>query len=165
MKELIRRVLREESNSMLDFINNAPSITYSTNIDGSKIRPEIEDIDDFMWYLIDYVDYPSDFNHKRINQFIITLFRYGLLDDKLKSLMRRWVSRKQSKLYNLWDDEKLTHVSGDDSFGDWLAHVVSLGKELYEKALKKDISLKEFFVNLNPKESFNYAIPFKDEYD
>ena len=80
MKELIRRVLREESNSMLDFINNAPIITYSTNIDGSKIRPEIEDIDDFMWYLIDYVDYPSDFNHKRINQFIITLFRYGLLD-------------------------------------------------------------------------------------
>ena len=133
MKELIRRVLREESNPMLNFINNAPSITYSTNIDGSKIRPEIEDIDDFMWYL--------------------------------KSLMRRWVSRKQSKLYNLWDDEKLTHVSGDDSFGDWLAHVVSLGKELYEKALKKDISLKEFFVNLNPKESFNYAIPFKDEYD
>ena len=71
--DLIKKVLREESEStdMMHFWNNSPKVT---DVDNT------EQMDDFMWHIIDYVDFPSDGDYRRIKPFIKSLIRYGLID-------------------------------------------------------------------------------------
>ena len=148
MRDLIKKILREESESMdmMHFWNN---------------KPDTEEMDDFMWYMIDYVDYPSDGNYKRIKTFIKSLIRYGLIGVDFYLEMYRWLNRRLGEISTAEKDFQLSldYVGGDDSYSDWKWHVLSLGKENFERLKEGSDDTIEFVESIQPIESFNYAWP------
>ncbi len=101
MRDLIKKILKEESQSMdmMHFWSNSPKVTDSSNTD---------QMDEFMWYLIDYVDFPSDGNYRRIKSFIKSLIRYGLIDIEFYIEMYKWLNRKVREIHSL--DEEFQFV-------------------------------------------------------
>ncbi len=154
MRNLIKKVLREESESMnmMNFWSNTPKITDVT---------DSKQIDDFMWYIIDYVDFPSDGDFRRIKSFIKGLIRYGLIDVEFYTRMYRWLTHKLREIKTCEDDFQLSldYVSSDDSYSDWKWHVLSLGKENFERLKEGYDDTIEIVETLRPIESFNYAWP------
>jgi hypothetical protein len=111
MRDLIKKVLREEfeSTDMMHFWNNSPKVT---DVDNT------EQMDDFMWHIIDYVDFPSDGDYRRIKPFIKSLIRYGLIDVDFYIYMYRWLNRKLRDI-SIAEEEfqlSLVHVGSDDSY-------------------------------------------------
>ena len=154
MKNLIKKVLREESQTinMMDFWDNSPKVTdVSDN----------EQMDKLMWHMIDYVDFPSDGNFRRINSFIKSLIRYGLIDIEFYTEMYKWLNRKVREIHSIEEEFELSldYVSGDDSFSDWKWHVLSLGKTNFERLKKGYDDVIEVVEGLRPIESFAYAWP------
>jgi len=154
MKNLIKKVLREESQTinMMDFWDNSPKVTdVSDN----------EQMDKLMWHMIDYVDFPSDGNFRRINSFIKSLIRYGLIDIEFYTEMYKWLNRKVREIHSIEEEFELSldYVSGDDSFSDWKWHVLSLGKTNFERLKKGYDDVIEVVEGLRPIESFIYAWP------
>jgi hypothetical protein len=154
MKNLIKKVLREESQTinMMDFWANSPKVTdVSDN----------EQMDKLMWHMIDYVDFPSDGNFRRINSFIESLIRYGLIDIEFYTEMYKWLNRKVREIHSIEEEFELSldYVSGDDSFSDWKWHVLSLGKTNFERLKEGYDDVIEVVEGLRPIESFAYAWP------
>ena len=154
MKNLIKKVLREESQTinMMDFWGNSPKVTdVSDN----------EQMDKLMWHMIDYVDFPSDGNFRRINSFIESLIRYGLIDIEFYTEMYKWLNRKVREIHSIEEEFELSldYVSGDDSFSDWKWHVLSLGKDNFERLKEGWEDAIDVVETLRPIESFNYAWP------
>jgi len=154
MKNLIKKLLREESQTinMMDFWDNSPKVTdVSDN----------EQMDKLMWHMIDYVDFPSDGNFRRINSFIKSLIRYGLIDIEFYTEMYKWLNRKVREIHSIEEEFELSldYVSGDDSFSDWKWHVLSLGKTNFERLKKGYDDVIEVVEGLRPIESFIYAWP------
>lgn len=154
MKNLIKKLLREESQTinMMDFWDNSPKVTdVSDN----------EQMDKLMWHMIDYVDFPSDGNFRRINSFIESLIRYGLIDIEFYTEMYKWLNRKVREIHSIEEEFELSldYVSGDDSFSDWKWHVLSLGKTNFERLKKGYDDVIEVVEGLRPIESFIYAWP------
>lgn len=155
MRDLIKKVLREESESMdmMHFWNNSPKVT---DVNDAK-----KDMDDFMWYLIDYVDFPSDGNYRRIKPFIKSLIRYGLIDVEFYIKMYRWLQIKLGQI-SVAEEQfqmSLDYVGGDDSYSDWKWHVLSFGKENFERLIEGYHDAVDAMEELRPIESFNYAWP------
>lgn len=155
MRDLIKKVLREESESMdmMRFWNNAPKVT---DVNDAK-----RDMDDFMWYLIDYVDFPSDGNYRRIKPFIKSLIRYGMIDTEFYIKMYRWLNIKIGQI-SLAEENfqmSLDYVGGDDSYNDWLWHVLSLGKTNFDRLIEGYHDAVDAMEELQPMESFSYAWP------
>jgi len=148
MRDLIKKILREESESM--------DMMYFW-----KNKPDTEEMDDFMWYMIDYVDYPYDGNYKRIKTFIKSLIRYGLIGVDFYLEMYRWLNRRLGEISTAEKDFQLSldYVGGDDSYSDWKWHVLSLGKENFERLKEGNDDTIEFVESIQPIESFNYAWP------
>ena len=154
MRDLIKKVLREESESMdmMHFWNNSPKVTDMDNT---------EQMDDFMWHLIDYVDFPSDGNFRRIEPFIKSLIRYGLIDVEFYTNMYRWLNRKLREISTIEEEFQLSldYVGGDDSYNDWKWYVLSFGKGNFERLKEGYDDNITFVESLNPVESFQYAWP------
>ena len=154
MRDLIKKVLREESESMdmMHFWNNSPKVIDTSNT---------EQMDEFMWYMIDYVDFPSDGNYKRIKPFVKSLIRYGLIDIKFYNEMYRWLNRRLKDISTFEDEFQLSldYVGGDDSYSDWKWHVLSLGKDNFERLKEGWEDAIDVVETLRPIESFNYAWP------
>lgn len=154
MRDLIKKILKEESQSMdmMHFWSNSPKVTDSSNTD---------QMDEFMWYLIDYVDFPSDGNYRRIKSFIKSLIRYGLIDIEFYIEMYKWLNRKVREIHSLDEEFQLSldYVSGDDSFSDWKWHVLSLGKTIFERLKEGYEDAIEVVEPLRPIESFIYSWP------
>ena len=156
MRNLIKKVLREESKSMdmVYFWKNSPKVNDPT---------DQKQMDDFMWYLIEYVDFPSDGNYRRIEHFIEGLINYGLIDYDLYLKMYRWMTLKFRVLHGLMEKEnlesRLTNVGSDDSYSDWSWHVLSLGRKTFEGVLNMDEDELNYVLNLEPIESFGYGWP------
>lgn len=154
MRDLIKKVLREESESMdmMHFWNNSPKVT-DVN--------DTEQMDNFMWHIIDYVDFPSDGNYRRIKPFILSLIRYGMIDVEFYTNMYRWLNRKLREIRDIEEtfQMSLDNVGGDDSYSDWKWHVLSLGKTNFERIKEGYDDSIEFVESLRPIESFNYAWP------
>jgi len=69
----------------------------------------------------------------------------------------------RSPLYKALD--KAVEGTGDDGFGDLLAHIIGLGKEEYERNLANP-KLAQTRVNESRyEESFSYCIPFDEDYE
>ena len=155
MRDLIKKVLREESESMdlMRFWNNSPK---PTDVNDAKI-----DMDDFMWYLIDYVNFPSDGDYRRIKLFIQSLIRYGMIDVEFYMKMYKWLKIKLRMISSAEEtfQMSLDNVGGDDSYSDWVWHVLSLGKENFERLYEGYDDTIEFVESIQPIESFNYAWP------
>ena len=155
MRDLIRKILKEESNQldMMHFWKNSPKV--------SDVNDAKKDMDDFMWHLIDYVNFPSDGDNRRIKLFIQSLIRYGLIDVKFYIKMYRWLNVKLRQI-SIAEEEfqmSLDNVGGDDSYSDWKWHVLSLGKENFDRLLEGYDDTVEAMEELSPIESFNYAWP------
>ena len=154
IRDLIKKVLREESESMdmMHFWNNSPKVT---DVDNT------EQMDDFMWHIIDYVDFPSDGNYRRIKPFIKSLIRYGLIDIEFYNNMYTWLNRKLREISTIEEEFQLSldYVSGDDSYSDWRWHVLSLGRENFERLKEGWDDSIEVVEGIRPIESFNYAWP------
>ena len=136
----------------MDFWANSPKVTdVSDN----------EQMDKLMWHMIDYVDFPSDGNFRRINSFIESLIRYGLIDIEFYTEMYKWLNRKVREIHSIEEEFELSldYVSGDDSFSDWKWHVLSLGKTNFERLKKGYDDVIEVVEGLRPIESFIYAWP------
>jgi len=79
-----------------------------------------------------------------------------------------WLRRKVREIYSAEENFDLTleYVGGDDSYSDWGWHVLSLGKDNFERLLEGYDDAIEFVETLRPIESFTYAWPnpydFKD---
>jgi len=154
MRDLIKRILKEESKEldMMHYWKNSPKVT---DVDNT------EQMDDFMWHIIDYVDFPSDGDNRRINKFIMSLIRYGLIDVEFYIKMYRWLNRKLSDIQTAEENFQMSldFVGGDDSYSDWKWHVLSLGKENFERLIEGYDDTVESMEELNPVESFQYAWP------
>jgi len=155
MRDLIKKVLKEESESMdmMRFWNNAPKVT---DVNDAK-----KDMDDFMWYLIKYVNFPSDGNYRRIKHFIMSLIRYGMIDVEFYIKMYRWLNIKLREISIAEEnfEMSLDNVSGDDSYSDWQWHVLSFGKISFHGLIEGNDDIVEVMEGLNPIESFSYAWP------
>jgi len=154
MRDLIKKVLREESESMdmMHFWSNSPKVTDVSNT---------EQLDEFMWHMIDYVDFTSDGNYRRIKTFIKSLIRYGLIDIEFYNEMYRWLNRRLKDISTFKDEFQLSldYVGGDDSYSDWRWHVLSLGKNSFDRLKEGYDDTIEFVESILPIESFNYAWP------
>jgi len=155
MRDLIKKILKEETQSMdmMHFWSNSPKVTDVG---------DVSQMDDFMWYMIDYVDFPSDGNFRRINSFIKSLVMYGLIDVEFYiEIMYKWLNRKVREIHSLDEEFQLSldYVSGDDSFNDWKWHVLSLGKDNFERLKEGWEDAIDVVETLRPIESFNYAWP------
>jgi hypothetical protein len=51
--------------------------------------------------------------------------------------------------------------SGDDGFGDMIAHTVGLGRQFYDKVMRDVDALR----GLNVEESFSYCVPYPSDYE
>lgn len=155
MRDLIKKILKEESNQldMMHFWKNSPKV--------DDVNDAKKDMDDFMWHLIDYVDFPSDGDNRRINKFIMSLIRYGLIDVEFYIKMYRWLKIKVRMISSAEENFQMSldYVGGDDSYSDWLWHVLSLGKENFERLIEGYDDTVESMEQLNPIESFQYAWP------
>jgi len=154
MRDLIRKILKEESKEldMMYYWKNSPKVS---DVDNT------EQMNDFMWYLIDYVNFPSDGNYRRIKAFIESLIKYGLIDIEFYTNMYRWLKRKLRDISIAEEDFQLSldYVSGDDSYSDWRWHVLSFGKENFEGLIEGYHDKVDFVESLKPIESFSYAWP------
>ena len=155
MRDLIKKVLKEESESMdmMRFWNNAPKV--------SDVNDAKKDMDDFMWYLIKHVNFPSDGNYRRIKNFIMSLIRYGMIDVEFYTKMYRWLQIKLRQISNAEEEFQMSldYVSGDDSYNDWMWHVLSFGKISFHTLIEGYDDTIEVMERLNPIESFSYAWP------
>ena len=152
---IIKEIVTESSvrdMDMMHFWSNSPKVTDVG---------DVSQMDDFMWYMIDYVDFPSDGNFRRINSFIKSLVMYGLVDVEFYIEMYRWLNRKVREIHSLEEEFQLSldYVSGDDSFSDWKWHVLSLGKDNFERLKEGWEDAIDVVETLRPIESFNYAWP------
>lgn len=157
LKSHIKKILKEETDwqqNALNFYKNAPKVDIN-----EKGLPDMESLDDFMWYLIDYVDYPNNPDYKKIKSFILALWRYGMLEKEVALRMRGWMNMKQNALSDKWIDKDIRDVGGDDSFHDWMSQIISMGKDHYEAALDVDNNYKKYS-NIPYVESFGYAFPY-----
>jgi hypothetical protein len=159
IRSVIKKVLKEETTlkDTLEFFKNAPKVDMD-----EKGRPDMKSLDDFMWYLIDYVDYPNNPDYKKIKEFILGLWRYGMLEKEVALRMKGWLGMKQNALSDKWLDKDIKDVGGDDSFHDWMSQIISMGKDHYEAALDVDKNYKKYS-NTPYVESFAYAIPHYSE--
>ena len=152
---IIKEIVTESSvrdMDMMHFWSNSPKVTDISNT---------EQIDEFMWYMIDYMDFPYDGDYKRIKTFVKSLIRYGLIDIKFYNEMYRWLSHKLSDISTFENEFQLSldYVSGDDSYSDWKWHVLSLGKNNFERLEQGWDDAIDVVESLRPIESFNYAWP------
>jgi hypothetical protein len=155
MRDLIKKILKEESNQldMMHFWKNSPKV--------DDVNDAKKDMDDFMWHLIDYVDFPSDGDNRRIKLFIQSLIRYGLIDVEFYIKMYRWLKIKLRMISSAEEDFQMSldNVGGDDSYNDWLWHVLSLGKTNFDRLMEGYDDTIEDMEELYPIESFSYAWP------
>jgi hypothetical protein len=160
MRSLIKRILNEETywqEESLEFYKNTREIF--------NIRDGIDShvsLDDYMWYLIEFVDYPKDNDYKRVHSLITSLSRYGFIPRRFAIRLRAWFDMKRRSLKEEWYDLKIKHVGGDDSFDDWASQIVSMGRKHYEAAKNVDENYK-FYSELPYEESFSYAIPYPSD--
>ena len=151
MRDLIKKILKEESNQldMMHFWKNSPKV--------DDVNDAKKDMDDFMWHLIDYVDFPSDGDNRRIKLFIQSLIRYGLIDVEFYIKMYRWLKIKLRMISSAEEDFQMSldNVGGDDSYNDWLWHVLSLGKTNFDRLMEGYDDTIEDMEELYPIESFS----------
>ena len=160
IRSVIKKVLTEEvsfQQNALNFMKNAPEVKIN-----EKGNINMESLDEFMWYLIDFVDYPNNPDYKKIKSFILGLWRYGMLEKEVALRMKGWMGMKQNALSDQWLDKDIKDVGGDDSFHDWMSQIISMGKDHYEAALDVDNNYKKYS-NVPYEESFAYAIPHYSE--
>ena len=98
----------------------------------------------------------------RPEEFILGLWRYGMLEKEVALRMKGWLGMKQNALSDQWLDKDIKDVGGDDSFHDWMSQIISMGKDHYEAALDVDNNYKKYS-NVPYEESFAYAIPHYSE--
>ncbi len=160
LRPLIMRVLNEETSwhkNAIEFHKNSPKI-----MKDSAGGINYNSLDDYMWYLVNYVDYPNNPDYKKIKEFILLLRKYGFLDTDVAMRMRGWLKTKKNFLDEKWGDKSIKHVGGDDSYDDWLSQIVSMGKDHYEAALNIEKNYKKYR-DTPYEESFSYAIPYRIE--
>ena len=74
-----------------------------------------------------------------------------------------WKVKAKGACYKALAEEEfqmsLDYVGGDDSYSDWKWHVLSLGKENFERLIEGYHDAVDAMEELRPIESFNYAWP------
>ena len=127
--------------------------------------PEAEPMENAeFWGIIDLALWAPDFNtdvsKRELKLRLPALAHLKQFRDKFTKLY--------NSLYNtVIKHEQATETScgvGDDGFSDLLHHIIGLGKEEYEKAMKKPSLVIERTQRDDYTESFAYAIPYDDDY-
>lgn len=115
--------------------------------------------DDFFWPIIEFLNYKSDNNYKRVKELILDLYRFtGALSYDDIMLLIKILEFKLTALEKNHGN-KIKNVS-DDSWSDLRADIVSRGEDFYNKAVL-DFDLVQRMADDNDyKESFYYGIPY-----
>lgn len=91
-----------------------------------------------------------------------------------RALMQKFDRAGAERLHNTFDAvrsplykalDKEVSGTGDDGFGDLLAHIIGLGKEEYERNLANPKLAQERVNKHRYEESFSYCLPYKDDYE
>jgi len=127
-----------------------------------------EQVQNKFWEWVEQMNWGTDFDHQKHQNQSVMQFSYEDMD-KMHDVYREYRSllaaEIDTEIRRLRAENKENEsgfpYSGDDSFGDMIAHVVGMGKDYYERALK-DLDLVRKIV---PEESFDYCFPFKDTFE
>jgi hypothetical protein len=118
------------------------------------------------WNIIEEAGWGTiDFDFKRIKQY----FFHRMNKEEAITFEETYIGKhdalaKQVEKYlKLCRWEEIPHrlpFSGDDGFGDMIAHVIGLGPKFYVKVMKDVNELR----GLDVQESFAYAIPYPSDF-
>ena len=123
--------------------------------------------DQNFWWIIEEAGWGKfDFDYKRIKAYLMGRMDFQTSETFMKAYDKKYsdLERAVDRYLDNRDGQRRGHglpFSGDDSFGDMIAHVIGLGKDFYEQAVKDP----SFIRNLDIKESFAYCLPYKQDYE
>jgi hypothetical protein len=114
------------------------------------------------WDLVESADWKSDYNYQRIKMSLIRQLTPNAID-QFQSFYQK-VKNKLARVVDKYceENDKSAGLS-DDSFSDLIAHIVGLGRTEYNQALSQPEKVVEKGRKGDFKESFSYAIPYKDD--
>jgi hypothetical protein len=129
-----------------------------------KLKPVPMPLDEF-WKLVAELNWghKSDGPHKTTNYKVV---KKTLMQKLTRSGVERFSATFSALRHDLYRKlDKEVEGTGDDGFGDLLAHIIGLGKEEYERNLA-DPKLAQARVDKSRYvESFSYCIPYDDDYE
>ena len=162
MKELIRKILKEETE---DFVGCLPLFKeFKMPEDGFVVTDKkygITNIDNFFWKVVDLVDYKSDNDYDRIRDMFLNLNRFcGIKSDVFDALKKSFYAKIEA-LEERWGDD--IYNVGDDSWSDLRSDIISRGKDFYVKAMSDFDMVQRMANDEDYKESFQYAFPYERE--
>lgn len=108
-----------------------------------------------LWDLIESLDWTIDNDYRRIEGELMMMPR------ETSNLIREFVDKKQSELYNKFEDDWLGEPGievSDDGWSDLTAEVIGRGKKFYENITVKKLQLMA--INNTYHENFTYSFQF-----
>jgi len=116
------------------------------------------------WEIVDKADWAKDFDYKRIKNWMSNTMTLKEVES-----FRQIAGEKWEQLDKLCGN-KNPAGGGDDSHSDLLYHVIGLGKDVFEANINDYMLLanrghEAYGSQDGYKESFLYAIPYKDDYE
>jgi len=107
-----------------------------------------------------------DHNYDRVKKYFIERMDYksAMGFHKRYDEKYRLLSRKVDRYCEEMNEERKGHglpFSGDDSFGDMIAHAIGFGEYYFHRCLEDPRTLR----SLNVEESFAYALPYESDYE
>ena len=116
------------------------------------------------WTAVDQAGCGRDHNYKRIKELFLERFTQREADE-FRATFSDLKAKLEQKLDRWAEDNDKEFGLGDDSWGDFLAHIIGMGKHEYDVVMRDPDRGYERAVNGNFKESFSYGIPYKDDYE
>lgn len=155
----IRYLLTEEENDHLTALLQGMSKNHDLAV---ELQPKPMTEQNFWWIIEEAGWGKFDFDYKRIKAYLMGRMDFQTSETFMKAYDKKYsdLERAVDKYLDNRNREHRLPFSGDDSFGDMIAHVIGLGKEFYEWAVKDPSIIR----NLNVKESFAYCLPYKQDY-
>ena len=168
MKDLIRKILREETRNkglkLLELVKKYRSLFPK---EGEKVKiinskTGETTADDLFWSLVDDVDYKSDNDYRRVKQIITDIINFGGFGKKQSLLLHNLIGAKSNALDIAHFDE-IKNVS-DNSWSDLKADIISRGEDFYLKALNDFDMVQKMANDYDYNESFLYGFPYPSEF-
>ena len=115
------------------------------------------------WTAVDQAGWSRDHNYKRIKELFLERFTQREAD-AFRATFQDLQHTLGDTLSQWAEDNDKEFGLGDDSWGDFLAHIIGMGKHEYDVVMRDPDRGYERAVNGSYKESFSYGIPYKDDY-
>lgn len=135
----------------------AAALEAMDNKPGQKIKAALSEGE--FWRIVDQIGWGTKTtDYKKIKKALMTKFSPEEAEEfsDMKSMFEGKLYQRLKQKTDIW--------LGGDSGSDFIAHIVGLGKDEYEKVMQHPTYAEERYNRGDFVESFDYAVPFKSDY-